>query len=75
MFAELIKKFFAEPKAFVLSNRAMQVLKRAEAEGFQIARQVQQGAHVIILENETGGKSHLWSSDDVEEYGRNRKWI
>jgi hypothetical protein len=76
MFFDSLKKLlWTKSRAFSLSDRATQVLSRAEAEGSQVIRTVRQGAHVIVLQNQKGVTVHLWSNDDVEEYGRNKKWI
>jgi hypothetical protein len=34
-----------------------------------------QGAEAILVEDPKGGKVFLWSSDDVIDYARSKKWV
>jgi hypothetical protein len=62
-------------KGIVLSPVAERVLQEAQARGYQISRTTRQGAEAIVLRAGNQGLVHLWSNDDVLEFGRSQNWI
>jgi hypothetical protein len=65
----------ATRKSIQLNDAAEQILKEAELRGHQVKRVKSQGAEAILLEDEKSGKVFLWSSEDVIDYARSKKWV
>jgi hypothetical protein len=65
----------ATRKNIQLNDAAEQILKQAELRGHQVKRVKSQGAEAILVEDPKGGKVFLWSSDDVIDYARSKKWV
>jgi hypothetical protein len=62
-------------KSIQLNEAAEQVLKQAELRGHRVSRAQSQGAEAILVEDPKGGRVFLWSSDDVLDHARSKKWI
>jgi hypothetical protein len=58
-----------------LNETAAQLLKEAEGRGYRVSRVMSQGAQAILVEGSEGSKVHLWSSEDVIEYAKSKKWL
>lgn len=61
-------------KGIQLTDTAEHLLKEAERRGYRVARVISQGAEAILVEG-SEGKAHLWSSDDVIDYAKAKKWL
>jgi hypothetical protein len=61
-------------KGVQLNETAERLLKEAEGRGYRVSRVVSQGAEAILVEGSEGGKAYLWSSEDVVEYAKGKKW-
>jgi len=64
----------SETQTFSLSPAAQQVLNGARAKGYKVSTTTRQGTDVVIIEG-TGGTIHLWSSDDIVEFGRSKNLL
>jgi hypothetical protein len=63
------------PATIALSQAAQQVLTAAVAQGYTISEDTRQGSPAIVLERDGTGKVHLWSSEDVVEFGKSKNLI
>jgi hypothetical protein len=74
---ELLSRAFKTrgSKSILLSDSAQRVLREAEARNYQVTRSTRQGPEAIVLQRGGEGAVHLWSNEDVIEYGRSRGWI
>ena len=63
------------PAKIALTEGAKQVLALAKTHGYQVSEDASQGSPAIVLEKDGAGKVHLWSGEDILEFGRVRKWI
>jgi hypothetical protein len=62
-------------KSVQLNEAAEKALKEAELRGLRVNRVKSQGAEAILVEDPKGGKVFLWSSEDVLDHARSKKWI
>ena len=62
-------------KSIQLNLAAERVLKEAEARGYQVTRSKRQGVEAVVLEGGNEASVHLWSNQDIIDYGKGKKWI
>jgi hypothetical protein len=75
LWTKLVQAVNRPPAKFALTNDAQRVLAEASARGYRVAEEIRQGSAVVMLEKEGSGSIHLWSSDDIVEFGRSKNWI
>ncbi len=62
-------------KGIALNNDGNQVLREAEARGYQVTRSRRWRTEAIVLGRDNEGSVHLWSNEDVVAYGKSKNWI
>jgi len=50
-------------------------LKEAQDRGYRVSRVKSMGTEAILMESTAEGKIYLWSSDDVLEHAKSKKWL
>ena len=71
---KLVRTIHRPPAKFLLTDDARRVLAQAEARGYRVVVEIRQGSPAMVLKKEDASLIHLWSSDDIIEYGRHMNW-
>jgi hypothetical protein len=58
-----------------LNETAERLLKEAQDRGYRVSRVKSMGTEAILMESTAEGKIYLWSSDDVLEHAKSKKWL